>query len=98
MTRRYSALLNGQVVRRGTFDDEELLRMDFPADQGYELLLDEWLEPVLKDPTYVEQRAYAYPPLQDLADAIVHQADGNNAPMEAYIAACLAVKQQFPKP
>lgn len=44
------------------------------------------------------RRAASYPPLTDLADALVHQAAGNDAPLKAYISDCLAVKARFPKP
>lgn len=44
-----------------------------------------------------EQRYKSYPPLADLADALVHQAQGNNAPFEQYIDRCIAVKQLNPK-
>lgn len=43
------------------------------------------------------RRNQMYPPLEDLADALVHQAMGNNAPMDAYLEACIKVKQDNPK-
>ena len=43
------------------------------------------------------KRHAAYPPIQDLADALVHQAMGNTGKMDAYLAACVAVKERFPK-
>lgn len=46
---------------------------------------------------YQRQRARAYPPLEDLADAIYWQTQGNTEPMNAYIAACAQVKQQYPR-
>ncbi|NBQ97398.1 MAG: hypothetical protein EBT26_05285 [Microbacteriaceae bacterium] len=46
---------------------------------------------------YQRQRAQAYPPIQDLADAIYWQTQGNTEPMNAYIAACAQVKQQYPQ-
>jgi hypothetical protein len=42
-------------------------------------------------------RAAAYPPLADLADALYWQAQGDDSKMQTYLAACAAVKQQFPK-
>lgn len=42
-------------------------------------------------------RRAAYPPLQDLADAIYWQSQGDNRPMERYNAAVEAVKERFPK-
>lgn len=47
---------------------------------------------------YQRQRATEYPPLQDLADALFWQAQGNTQPMTDYLAACAQVKQQYPKP
>lgn len=46
---------------------------------------------------YRRQRQPEYPPLQDLADALYWQSKGDNSKMEAYVAACEAVKQKYPK-
>lgn len=46
---------------------------------------------------YKVLRKQVYPDVAQLADAIYHQSQGNNVPMEAYIAAVQAVKEQFPK-
>lgn len=51
--------------------------------------------PPLPDDAYDKQRAMAYPPLADFVDAWVK---GDDAAMERYRAACVAVKQRFPKP
>jgi hypothetical protein len=47
---------------------------------------------------YKKDRSTKYPPLQVLADALYWQSKGDNTKLEAYIAACDAVKEQFPKP
>ena len=47
---------------------------------------------------YQRLRAPEYPPLTDLADAIFWQQQGDNSKMEAYVAACEAVKAKYPKP
>lgn len=47
---------------------------------------------------YRKRRAAEYPPLSDLADALVHQAHGNDKPLEDYLAKCRAVKERHPKP
>ena len=47
---------------------------------------------------YRRLRAPEYPPVTDLADAIFWQQQGDNSKMEAYIAACEAVKAKYPKP
>lgn len=44
---------------------------------------------------YQRQRAAAYPPMADYIDGIVK---GDQAQVQAYIDACLAVKAQYPKP
>jgi hypothetical protein len=47
---------------------------------------------------YKAARAAAYPPLSDLADALVHQsATGDDTNLKAYFKACLAVKERHPK-
>ena len=47
---------------------------------------------------YQRLRAPEYPPLTDLADAIFWQQQGDDSKMEAYVAACEAVKAKYPKP
>jgi hypothetical protein len=44
---------------------------------------------------YKDQRATAYPPMTDYLDGVVK---GDQAQIDAYIAACLAVKAENPKP
>jgi hypothetical protein len=46
---------------------------------------------------YKVLRAQVYPDVEQLADAIFWQSQGDNSKMEAYIAAVQAVKEQFPK-
>ena len=48
--------------------------------------------PVL--PTYQELRAAAYPSITDYLDGVVK---GDQAQIDAYIAACQAVKDKYPK-
>jgi hypothetical protein len=43
---------------------------------------------------YQRQRAAEYPPMADYLDAVVK---GDQAQIDAYIAACLAVKAKYPK-
>lgn len=52
-------------------------------------------EPVIDPLAYQAQRAAAYPPITDYIDGIVK---GDTAQVQAYIAACLAVKLKYPKP
>ena len=44
---------------------------------------------------YANQRMTEYPPLFDYIDGVVK---GDQAQIDAYIAACLAVKAKYPKP
>jgi hypothetical protein len=43
---------------------------------------------------YIAQRAAEYPPITDYLDGVVK---GNKAQIDAYIAACQAVKAKYPK-
>ena len=43
---------------------------------------------------YIAKRAAEYPPMTDYLDGIVK---GDNAQVQAYIDACLAVKNKYPK-
>lgn len=47
---------------------------------------------------YQRLRGPEYPPLTELADAIFWQQQGDDSKMEAYVAACEAVKAKYPKP
>ena len=44
---------------------------------------------------YSEKRAAEYPPITDYIDGVVK---GDDAQVQAYIDACLAVKDKYPKP
>ena len=52
------------------------------------------LRPKPPELTYAQKRAAEYPPMADYLDGIVK---GNQAQIDAYIAACLAVKAKYPK-
>ena len=45
--------------------------------------------------TYAQRRAAEYPPIADYLDGVVK---GDQAQIDAYVAACLAVKAKYPKP
>lgn len=47
---------------------------------------------------YRRLRAPEYPPLTDLADAIYWNEQGDPSKLNAYVAACEAVKEKYPKP
>ena len=53
-------------------------------------LVDAWVDPE----QYKYQRAREYPPITDYIDGIVK---GDDAQVQAYIDACLAVKNKYPK-
>lgn len=46
-------------------------------------------------PTYAQLRAREYPDFRDYLDGIVK---GDQAQVQAYIDACLAIKEKYPKP
>lgn len=49
--------------------------------------------------SYQDKRKAEYPPLTNLADALVHQDMGDGgAALKAYCVACEAVKAKYPKP
>lgn len=51
--------------------------------------------PVFFEPTYADKRKAEYPPIEDYLDGVVK---GDQAQIDAYIAACQAVKAKYPKP
>lgn len=53
-------------------------------------LVNAWVDPE----QYKYQRQQEYPPITDYIDGIVK---GDNAQIQAYIDACLAVKEKYPK-
>lgn len=53
---------------------------------------------ILHRSNYGSRRAADYPPITDLADALVHQANGDDTKLQAYLEACRAVKDRYPKP
>ena len=46
---------------------------------------------------YRRRRAMEYPALTELADALVHERNGDPTKLEAYIKACREVKERYPK-
>lgn len=52
------------------------------------------VEELMQKEAYKELRAKEYPPITDYIDGIVK---GDNAQVQAYIDACLAVKEKYPK-
>jgi len=54
----------------------------------------EAMRPQPPELTYAEKRAAEYPPMTDYLDGVVK---GDQAQIDAYIAACLAIKAKYPK-
>ena len=52
------------------------------------------VEALIASEAYKAKRAKEYPPITDYIDGIVK---GDNAQVQAYIDACLAVKSKYPK-
>ena len=67
------------------------------SDAEYEQTLSNWADAQLKANAiaYKEKRQNEYPAMTDYLDGIVK---GDQAQMQAYIDACLAVKAKYPKP
>jgi hypothetical protein len=64
---------------------------------GKQIVGDENGQPILIDQppaTYAQLRADEYPPITDYLDGVVK---GDQAQIDAYIAACQAVKAKYPK-
>jgi len=47
---------------------------------------------------YQRQRQPEYPPVTELADALYWASEGDTSKLDAYYAACAAVKAKYPKP
>ena len=63
--------------------------------QGNKVSIDEAAVAAWVDPNaYKLQRAAEYPPMSDYLDGVVK---GDQAQIDAYVAACLAVKAKYPK-
>jgi len=64
-----------------------------PDENGFPICVDH----IVESHTYLVLRANEYPPLTDLADAMYWSSQGDNTKLEAYYAACEAVKLKYPK-
>ena len=63
--------------------------------QGNKVTIDEAAVAAWVDPTaYQRKRAAEYPPMADYLDGVVK---GDQSQIDAYVAACLAVKAKYPK-
>lgn len=97
MNNVYSVKRNGEVVGSGTYQTLKLLQMDYPSPE-YELVLGKILPLKGREDSYADLRRRSYPSASELGDALFWQSKGDNSRMEAYLAACEAVKLRYPKP
>jgi hypothetical protein len=75
-------------IREGVLDWQDESQQ--PTDEEIQAEVDRQLTLA-----YQRLRAAAYPPITDYLDGVVK---GDQTQIDAYIAACLAVKAQYPKP
>jgi hypothetical protein len=93
-------ILNGKVVDKSNqpFEAHDSLTwVDAPDDVeiGWSYLNNEFSAPQQDQITYDVLRRMEYPPVTDYIDGVVK---GDQAQIQAYIDACLAVKAKYPKP
>jgi len=97
MTTKINALQSLRPNAQWVLRDDDLEWMDTVQTQPTEAEITAEIARLQADYTaklYQRQRAAAYPPITDYIDGIVK---GDTAQVQAYIDACLAVKQEFPK-
>jgi hypothetical protein len=95
----YSSEINGNNMPS---DAVEVTQQEYEAlftgqDEGKQIVPDSNGRPMLVEPpppTYDRLRAAEYPPIMDYLDGVVK---GDQAQIDTYIAACLAVKAKYPK-
>lgn len=76
-------ILDNGVVRDAT--PEEIAQSEIDKIESYRL----------QQTQYQRNRQLEYPPIEDYIDGVVK---GDQAQIQSYIDACLAVKQKYPKP
>lgn len=87
----------GQAVRFGTCPEDHVAAQ---AKQGERAEVGQppaYQPPALPEMTYADYRAANYPKLEDLADAIYWQSQGDDSKMKTYLAKVKAVKEKYPK-
>jgi hypothetical protein len=98
------ALLSLRPGARWTLDGESLSGLTWLDDQQTRPTDEEILAEAHRLRTerqarrYQDQRRHQYPPLAEFADAMYWASQGDNSKLDAYYAACAAVKQAYPKP
>jgi len=96
---KYAIIENNTVTNVAVADEplaDNWIKSDV-AEIGDTYENGEFIKPVpVVDPlAYQRKRAAEYPPMADYIDGIVK---GDQAQVQAYIDACLAVKAKYPKP
>lgn len=79
-------------------DVYEGLRQAEPSDPSITTPTLEELQAVMNSNAYKDLRRTQYPPIADGLDALVHKEKGNPLPWAAYVNACQAIKDKYPKP
>lgn len=83
------------VVRKAEYSSIEWHSTDLEMPSELELLDGiEAYRAEIKATAYKKLRAAEYPPIEDYLDAVVK---GDQEQLQAYINACLAVKEKYPK-
>ncbi len=86
--------INGEDYSGLIWKDENQTK---PTEEEVTLKINE-LQKEWEDTQYQRDRAPQYPSLADFADAYYWAQRGDNTKMNAYIAQCDEVKNQYPKP
>jgi len=100
-----------ELMAEASYDDADVLEeemrdtLDGVAQKWVKLKAEYSIEIIDldQDPEYLLQQCHAkrqaeYPSLGEFADAFVKMQNGDPLQMEAYVAACNAVKAKYPKP
>lgn len=103
MTQRWALILDGAVTEITDLDPagrfvEALVWVECgpEVEVGYTYADDEFSPPAppVDTRSYADKRRPEYPPMADYLDGVVK---GDEAQINTYIAACLAVKAKYPK-
>jgi hypothetical protein len=80
-----------------TYPQVTVIRGDDAYDANGDLVTinEATLQVYINTHSYIEKRRMEYPPITDYLDGVVK---GNQTQIDAYIAACQAVKTKYPKP
>ena len=98
----YDAAIHGDNIPSDAVEitDEKYAELLSGNSSGKNISADNDGNPILVDSpivelTYAEKREREYPPITDYIDGVVK---GDQAQVQTYIEACLAVKAKYPKP